>query len=409
MQISVGIMTSEKTDYRLEGNYSEKRLPDGVIFEPASVDDFFELRNVTIGIGFHWQRMESQRFRGALKIVNEGQRQRAINILDIEDYLASVISSEMSSTSDLELLKAHAIISRSWAANAIMNRKEHQSATTSTEDLQCSNPRIIRYYERDAHKCFDVCADDHCQRYQGITRICSDNVKQAIDATRDQVLAYNGKIADARFYKCCGGATEPFENVWAPEPHPYLTAQSDNKNRQPLPDLSNETEARKWIMGFPAAFCNTQDRKILSQVLNNYDQETPDFYRWSVHYSQQELSDLAARKSGINFGTITDLIPVRRGPSGRLIELKIKGTERQITVGKELEIRKWLSPTHLYSSAFVIDRDADNGFILHGAGWGHGVGLCQIGAAMMAHQGYNYKQILQHYFPHTTIEKLSSL
>ena len=397
MKLRIGILSDKTVNYKLTGNYIEKELPDGRLFEPQSSTDFFELKNVTIGIGFHWQRQETQTFHGALQILQRPDCQYAINIIDIEDYLQSVISSEMSATSSLELLKTHAVISRSWVANAVINKTSKPVCETSTRF------RISRFYERDAHTDFDVCADDHCQRYQGISRICSDNVKEAIESTKGLVLKYNGQIADTRFYKCCGGMTEPFENVWAEIPHPYLIAKRDSDNIKDLPDLTDEDNARKWIMTSPEAFCDTNDTAVLSQVLNNYDQETPDFYRWTVRYTQQELTDIVNTKSGMDFGLITNLQPIRRGPSGRLVELKISGTKKEIIVGKELEIRKWLSPSHLYSSAFVIDRNADNDFILHGAGWGHGVGLCQIGAAMMADNGYTYQQILQHYFPNTEI------
>lgn len=401
MNISVGILTAKHIDFRLEGNYTQKQLPDGVLYEHSSIDDYFELNNVTIGIGFHWERQETQRFRGSLKIVRADGYERAINIVDIECYLESVISSEMSSTSSLELLKTHAIISRSWAANAIVSERTVKSEPTFSR----SATRIMRYYERDAHNGFDVCADDHCQRYQGITRICSENVRNAIEATCGMVLKYGNEIADTRFYKCCGGATEPFENVWANRHYEYLIAQRDSFG-EALPDLSDEEQARKWIMSSPKAFCNTKDRAVLSQVLNNYDQETADFYRWRVEYSQAELSDIIYRKSGIDFGIVTDIEPVRRGPSGRLMEIRISGTKQSMTVGKELEIRKWLSESHLYSSAFIVERTGKGDFVLYGAGWGHGVGLCQIGAAMMAQEGYGYREILEHYFPHTTLEKL---
>lgn len=401
MNISVGILTAKHIDFRLEGNYTQKQLPDGVLYEHSSIDDYFELNNVTIGIGFHWERQETQRFRGSLKIVRADGYERAINIVDIECYLESVISSEMSSTSSLELLKTHAIISRSWAANAIKSERAVKSEPTFSR----SATRIMHYYERDAHNGFDVCADDHCQRYQGITRIYSENVRKAIEATCGMVLKYGNKIADTRFYKCCGGATEPFENVWANRHYEYLIAQRDSFG-EVLPDLSNEYQARKWIMSSPKAFCNTKDRAVLSQVLNNYDQETADFYRWRVEYSQAELSDIIYRKSGIDFGIVTDIEPVRRGPSGRLMEIRISGTKQSMTVGKELEIRKWLSESHLYSSAFIVERTGKGDFVLYGAGWGHGVGLCQIGAAMMAQEGYGYREILEHYFPHTTLEKL---
>ncbi len=415
---------------------------DEVLFQtpPSGGGGSFTLHDVTIGVHFHWERKEDQTFKGNLRLIIEdtditglpltneaGERQQvvtAIDILGVEDYLTSVISSEMSATSAMELLKAHAVISRSWVLRPILTAQAPQppkgGAPCGTHDSE----HIIKWYERDAHVHFDVCADDHCQRYQGITRQTSDNVRKAIEATWGEVLTYDGKVCDARFYKSCGGATELFHNCWADEEHPYLQAVHDVAEKN-LPDLTNEEEAEKWIRTSPEAFCNTTDERILSQVLNNYDQETTDFYRWTVEYTQEELSKLIHERSGIDFGDILDLIPIRRGPSARLVELKIVGTKRTLTVGKELEIRKWLSPSHLYSSAFVVDKlypngsnhqplttnhsEIPTGFRLVGAGWGHGVGLCQIGAAVMADKGYDYKAILAHYFPGSTLEQVQCL
>ena len=277
------------------------------------------------------------------------------------------------------------------------------------------NSSFIKWYDHEAHRNFDVCADDHCQRYQGITRASTPQAIEAVSATRGEVLMYKGAICDARFSKCCGGAFEEFQNCWENVKHPYLIRQRDSKTEKQLPDLNIEAEADKWIRTSPVAFCNTQDKKILSQVLNNYDQETADFYRWKVSYSQQELSELIHQRSGIDFGQIIDLIPVERGTSGRLVRLKIVGTLRTLIIGKELEIRRTLSTSHLYSSAFVVDKEYEekghkedkipSRFILTGAGWGHGVGLCQIGAAVMGEQGYKYEEILSHYYPGSTLEK----
>jgi stage II sporulation protein D len=389
-----------------------------ILFEPTAEDASFDLTNVVIGIGFHWEREENQRFKGSLKIIVENEKITAINRISVEDYLTSVISSEMSATASDELLKAHAVISRSWLLNPIINppinnNSTHDVETTHALSLQHETGKYIKWYERDAHTNFDVCADDHCQRYQGITRASTAAVEAAIKATRGEVLMYDGKICDARFSKSCGGITEAFENCWAPERHPYLIPVIDNSD---LPagfdlDLTNNINAAQWIRQSPAAYCNTTDKKILAQVLNNYDQETTDFYRWIVEYSQAELSDLLARRSGIDFGDIVDLIPVKRGESGRIIELKIVGTKKTVIVGKELEIRKWLSNSHLYSSAFVVDKSKIvNGiphrFTLTGAGWGHGVGLCQIGAAVMGEKGYSYDHILLHYFRGAELKKI---
>ncbi len=386
-EIAVGVMTAPKIEAVIPGPHSTPERPT------------FLLKNVRIGIGFHWDRLEDQEFEGTLEIRdNADGTQTAINRLDVEDYLSSVITSEMSATSSLELLKAHAVISRSWVLRPII------SPSTCTDKPDLSDPdRHVVWYERDAHEGFDVCADDHCQRYEGITRRdehpeAAANVQKAIDATRGQVLMYDGKVCDARFYKSCGGATELFENAWANEHYDYLEPVRDEIGT-PLPDLTIEENAQAFIRTSPSAYCNTTDERILSQVLNNYDQETKDFYRWTVQYTAAELSDIIRERSGIDFGEILDLVPIKRGPSARLYEMQIVGSKRTMVIGKELEIRKWLSKSHLYSSAFVVDRNEQGDFILTGAGWGHGVGLCQIGAAVMADRGYTYEQILAHYFP----------
>ena len=391
---------------------------DELSFTPQQdTSSFFELQDVTIGINFHWERKEVQRFKGELKIIVEDDRLTAINIIPIEDYLTSVISSEMSATASLELLKAHAVISRSWLLNKlkVANGKlkviMHPDNTANFE-LSTLPSQLIKWYDHEAHKNFDVCADDHCQRYQGITRTSTPQAIEAVFAKRGEVLMYEGEICDARFSKCCGGAFEEFQNCWENVKHPYLIGQRDSKTETRLPDLTKEVEADKWIRTSPAAFCNTHNKQVLSQVLNNYDQETTDFYRWRVCYSQQELSELIHKRSGIEFGKIIDLIPVERGTSGRLVRLKIVGTLRTLIIGKELEIRRTLSSSHLYSSAFVVDKEykedekeIPSRFILTGSGWGHGVGLCQIGAAVMGEQGYKYKEILSHYYPGSAIEQ----
>ena len=391
---------------------------DELSFTPQQdTSSFFELQDVTIGINFHWERKEVQRFKGELKIIVEDDRLTAINIIPIEDYLTSVISSEMSATASLELLKAHAVISRSWLLNKlkVANGKLkviiHPDNTANFE-LSTLPSQLIKWYDHEAHKNFDVCADDHCQRYQGITRTSTPQAIEAVFATRGEVLMYEGEICDARFSKCCGGAFEEFQNCWENVKHPYLIGQRDSKTETRLPDLTKEAEADKWIRTSPTAFCNTHNKQVLSQVLNNYDQETTDFYRWRVCYSQQELSELIHKRSGIEFGKIIDLIPVERGTSGRLVRLKIVGTLRTLIIGKELEIRRTLSSSHLYSSAFVVDKEykedekeIPSRFILTGSGWGHGVGLCQIGAAVMGEQGYKYKEILSHYYPGSAIEQ----
>ena len=386
---------------------------DNVLFTPSDEEnDCFELKDVTIGVNFHWERKENQKFRGALSLIVENDRVTAINVLSVEEYLLSVISSEMSATASLELLKAHAVISRSWLLAQIEKNKNIIKENTHYCACHQDENELVKWYDREDHVNFDVCADDHCQRYQGITRASTQTVREAIKATWGQVLTYDGKLCDARFSKCCGGVYEEFENCWEPVHYPYLVARRDSEHPLDFPDLTVEENAKEWILSSPQVFCNTTDAEILSQVLNNYDQETADFYRWKVEYSQEELSALIKNRSGIDYGEILDLVPVERGKSGRLVRMKIVGTKKQLTIGKELEIRRTLSPSHLYSSAFIVDKQDVNAagvpqkFVLTGAGWGHGVGLCQIGAAVMGAKGYNYKEILLHYFIDANISTL---
>jgi SpoIID/LytB domain protein len=404
-----------KVNYREGKIWLDDEVTDELelLFEPVRYHEAsFELNDVTIGINFHWERKEDQTFKGSLKIIIENEKLTAINVLPLEDYLVSVISSEMSATSSLELLKAHAIISRSWLLAQIEKGKRLQKTDKIYQSISETPEEYIRWYDREDHLNFDVCGDDHCQRYQGITRQSTALVEQAVNETRGQLLMNGDQICDARFSKSCGGIAETFENVWEPEVHSYLQAIIDNPNTPEGfdTDLTNEAAADKWIRNAPAAFCNTRDKEVLSQVLNDYDQETKDFYRWKLTYQQADLAELIARKSGRDFGAILDLVPVERGKSGRLKKLKIVGSKLTLTIGKELEIRKTLSESHLYSSAFVVDKqNMENGipgeFVLTGAGWGHGVGLCQIGAAMMGAKGYKYDEILLHYFRGASISK----
>ena len=386
-------------------------VADVVTFEPSE-NGYFELKGVTIGVNFHWERKEDQRFSGALHLIVENGKLTAVNVLPVEDYLLSVISSEMSATASLELLKAHAVISRSWLLAQIDKNKriteEHEDYKACEEG---GEDEMIKWYDREDHVNFDVCADDHCQRYQGITRQSTERVRDAIKATWGEVLTYGGELCDARFSKCCGGVYEEFENCWEPKHYDYLEARRDGEDEMNFPDLTKEAAAEEWILTSPKAFCNTTDKQILSQVLNDYDQEPPDFYRWTVEYTQEELAALILKRSGVDYGQILDLQPVARGTSGRLYKLKIVGTKKTLTIGKELEIRRTLSPSHLYSSAFIVERhDVTDGvpgkFVLRGAGWGHGVGLCQIGAAVMGEKGHNYKEILLHYFINANITTL---
>lgn len=373
--------------------------------EPIDKDAVFEIKNVVIGIGFHWQRQENQRFNGAIELVEDEGNIVVINHVGVEDYITSVISSEMSATSFPELLKAHAVISRSWVLAQIGNKisPSRQSALIENDE------EIVRWYDRENHKLFDVCADDHCQRYQGITRKSNPNVERAVVETLGEVLTYGGQICDARFSKCCGGALEEFQYCWDNEPKAYLRGKSDNIPSTVLPNLTDNFQAKLWINSSPDVFCNTNDVTVLSQVLNNYDRETADFFRWEVKYTPQQLRDIIKIKSGHDLGDIKSLEPLHRGVSGRIYRLRIVGEKKTVIIGKELEIRRWLSLSHLYSSAFSVDEiqegEETKVFVLRGAGWGHGVGLCQIGAAVMSRQGYDYRQILSHYYPGSELSK----
>ena len=382
--------------------YFEAQTPSSMFAEPS-----FMLKNVTIGVNFHWERQEDQKFAGALKIIVEKDKLTAVNVVGVEDYLLSVISSEMSASASEEFLKAHAVISRSWVMAQIASGTHRKASVpkdvnnlpslVSHLDMSCCRDEeeqgvdmeYVKWYDHEDHTRFDVCADDHCQRYQGLTRATGKTVRKVIDSTWGQVLRYDGKLCDARFSKCCGGVMEVFGSCWADTYVPYLQALPDTPDHDPG----------------AGCFCNTQDKEILGQVLNNYDQETVDFYRWEVSYGRDELSDLIRERSGIDIGRLKALEPLERGLSGRIIKLKIVGSERTLTVGKELEIRRLLSKSHLKSSAFEVEWPDEDMVRLKGTGWGHGVGLCQIGAAVMASKGYSYTQILSHYYPGTELIK----
>jgi SpoIID/LytB domain protein len=439
--ISVGILTEEKIVFELHGNYivagskaysrgifsveildnkivcrnnSDKiENTEEILFTPEdSHSESFLIRDVIIGINFHWQRKERQRFNHSLKLIRDGNKVVAINVLPLENYIVSVISSEMSAKSSLQSLKSLSVVSRSWVLAQIEQRNTEKTVENNLSIHQTED-ELIRWYDREEHKNFDVCADDHCQRFQGITKVTTENAKKAVLQTRGIVLLSDNEICDTRYSKSCGGITEDFENVWETVRVPYLTSVIDYKYEPENfnIDFSNEANARKWITGNPQSFCNTSDKVILSQILIDYDQETKNFFRWSVEYTQNELAALVKDKIGIDFGDILDLIPVERGSSSRLIKLRIVGTKKSLTIGKELEIRRILSKNHLYSSAFIVDKiisknDMPEKFIIRGAGWGHGVGLCQIGGAVMAEKGFQFDEILFHYFSNVTIKKI---
>ena len=411
-EIQVGLLSNPEIRFTLQGNYHvvapkgnpvpTKKIVEGeqrvymdngliqwngdsfkeLLFFPIEPDkNLIKVKNVMIGKQFHWQQQEDQSFQGTLHLIIEEGKITAINIISTERYLTSVISSEMSAMASIELLKAHAVISRSWLLAQLTAQKNDNNSSCGTEN----DEEIVRWYNRSAHQHYDVCADDHCQRYQGVTKVTTDVAKEAVEQTRGEILIYNGEICDTRFSKCCGGMTEKFSTCWEDKDYPYLTNVID-------------------------PYCGMANQQILRQVMVNYDQQTTDFYRWTVTYSQQELHDLIMAKTGIDFGDIIELEPLARGTSGRIYRLKIVGSKRSLIIGKELEIRKALSTSHLFSSAFEVKKQGEGSvpeqFTLEGTGWGHGVGLCQIGAAVMGEKGFKYKEILLHYYQGAKVERI---
>ena len=399
--LSVGLLSAEAVRFTLNGLHTAKgtslegsqtvAVRDGgllwndkvyrqLTFVPETESASFTMKDVVIGKDFHWQRREAQTFKGSLRLLVDEDKIVCINDIAIEDYLISVISSEMSATCSSEFLKASAVISRSWLLAQIEKRKSLGNSGQNFFTFKKTDNELIRWHDREDHTIFDVCADDHCQRYQGITRATRREVEEAVRATRGQILTYEGAVCDARFSKCCGGRTEEFESCWEDKHHPYLESVED-------------------------PYCNTHDTAILSEVLNDYDLETTDFHDWTEVLQQDAAQHFIKSQLKLNFGKIKDLIPIQRGKSGRIVRLQIVGTERTIIIGKELEIRSALSASHLKSSAFEVERqdvdaeDVPARFVLHGHGWGHGVGMCQIGAAVMGHKGFTYDQILHHYYP----------
>ena len=383
----------QTVDFSCRGKDSTLRLRSG---------QAFTLFNVTIGNRFHWERTEDQTFQGDLILrPRKDGRICAINEIALEDYLKSVISSEMSGTAPMEFLKTHAILSRSWLLAGLNRRKKTEE--TSMPKGKTAKGEVIRWYDREDHDLFDVCADDHCQRYQGITKIISEQAEEAVRETRGRVITYQDEICDARYSKACGGLTEEFDTAWDNKRVPYLGSISDAS--VPHRPIGTEEEASRWILSEPEAYCHTKDKRLLEKILPDFDRETKGFFRWTIEYSREELEEILREKSGFDFGTLKEIVPLRRGPSGRISRLKIVGSKMSMVVGKELEIRRWLSRTHLYSSAFLVTVEAGR-FILDGAGWGHGVGLCQIGAAVMATRGFSAEEILRHYFRGIEIKKI---
>ncbi len=438
--IRIGILTDKKLNFELygefkvpgrKGNFSgvfiAEVIGDKIVckssaqsieaeekinFIPSSpVSESFLLKDVIIGYKFHWERKEKQRFNYSFELTKNDDKITAVNIIPLESYLTSVISSEMSAKSSVELLKAQAVVARSWVLAQIARSKEFSAVNEKHDATTKINSEMIKWYDREDHKLFDVCADDHCQRFQGVTKIISESAFTAINQTKGIVIFSDNKICDTRYSKCCGGITEAFENVWEPVKYNYLSSVIDYKYEPELYkiDFSREENAKKWITGNPPAYCNTADVKILSHILVDYDRETTDFYRWKVEYYQNELAEIIYNKTGIDFGQIIDLVPMERGYSARLVKLKIIGTKSSLVIGKELEIRRVLSKSHLYSSAFVVEKtgsEIPTKFTLLGAGWGHGVGLCQIGAAVMAEMGFQFDEILLHYFSHSRLKRI---
>ncbi len=406
------IATGEKGIVKLEGVPASPEIA----LSPSDFDSCrFTVHGVTIGIDFHWERQESQQFQGTLKLAADGDALTLINELPLESYLVSVISSEMSPSCPAELLRAHAVVSRSWLlaqlGSGIPDSTQSRARSEGTDEEQ------IRWYDRESHRGFDVCADDHCQRYQGIGKAFSKAAFDAVHDTRGKALVYSDEICDARYSKSCGGMTEIYRAAWEDRDVPYLASVYDVPGGEPsgyrMP-LSVEANADAWITASPPAYCGVVTSELLARIVPAFDQETPDFYRWRVEYTQEELSEILHARVGVDFGRVRELKPIQRGESGRIIRLRITGEKRSLTIGKELEIRRALSHSHLYSSAFVVRpaqghlSDYPARFALIGAGWGHGVGMCQIGAAVMADRGHSHAEILMHYFNGVAISDLYS-
>lgn len=416
--VNVGIMEGKAIDVILHGEYTDEtgNIITGKIhidrpmkIVPRENGCRFTLHDVVIGIGFHWEQKMAQTFEETLNVISSSPGNLiAVNVIGVEKYLRSVISSEMNANAPEEFLKAHAVISRSW----LMAQMEHKNSTVSRHGMIDTENERIKWYDHDDHELFDVCADDHCQRYQGVRDDMPASVARALDATRGEVLTSNGELCDARFSKCCGGVMERFSTCWSDDDKIYLTAKRDTEREEGLPDLMDEEEAKRWCTSRPEAWCASPSPQLLAKVLNGYDLDTADFYRWTVEYSAKELSEILKERTGTDFGEILAITPLHRGPSARIDRLKIRGTKHTMIIGKELEIRRSLSKSHLYSSAFVTtpsntnEHGAPQHWILKGAGWGHGVGLCQIGAATMADAGKSYAEILAHYYPGANLSKL---
>ncbi len=423
--VEVGILTAERINFHISGKFFVNGKPynqgdydvetrHGMLiwhrrsykylrFEPQDEQSTFTIYDVTIGKNFHWQQKENQTFKGVLEFIPHGKLVTALNLVGAETYITGVVAAEMSADAPRELIKAHAVISRSWLMNLLEGKRKFPKDAKETTPRESENERQVWYNHRQ-HSHFQVCADDHCQRYQGIKdERQSLRVEPIVRETRGEVLMYGSEICDARFSKCCGGVTEEYQNCWEPIEYPYLKSRRDIRMKADVPDLTNERNARKWLTTRPDACCNVSDRSLLNEALNSYDRKTTDFFRWYKHYTTEQLTQIFQKKTGVDVGEITALEPLERGTSGRITRMRVVGTKRNFIIGKELEIRKALSDTHLYSSAFVVDKK-ENGFLLTGGGWGHGVGLCQIGAAFMAKQGCSYYEILVHYYRNAVIK-----
>lgn len=413
-QIFNGVIYAELKDNKIICSIGRKTIEvsDKIQFDPSNEKvDYFLFNEIKVGEKFHWENKEKERFRGSLLLKIYEEKIVVINLINIEDYLRSVISSEMSDKSTLQALKAHAVVSRSWLLSHMYLKEQTENKNEHVVEEKNVTEHIT-WIKRQEHKLYDVCATDHCQRYHGITRLSTGMALRAVNETEGIVLTYQNEICDTRYSKCCGGITESFENVWEQKKIDYLTSVIDYKFEPEnySIDFSNEECSKKWILNSLPAFCNARDKNTLSNILIDYDQKTKDFYRWEVKYSQKTLAKIIKEKTAIDFGDILDLIPGVRGASSRLITLKIIGSKKTLIVGKELEIRRILSSTHLYSSAIVIEKqEVKDGvpqkFIIKGAGWGHGVGLCQIGAAVMSAEGYKFDEILSHYFSRAMLKK----
>lgn len=384
--INVGILTTGAPVLRPVGDYDIRRLSDNqsekdaVVYTPLHEDSRLSLLNLKIGKEFHWQQTVEALLPGTVKVrLSPAGEWQTINSLPLEKYLQCVIGSEMNPAAPEEFLKAHCIISRSWALGKI--RRTHKAGGN---DAMFSDNCISAWEDTADHSGFDVCSDDHCQRYQGLSDMPS-KIKKIVKDTEGMVLTdAEGNLADTRYSKCCGGKTELFSTCWQETDYPYLISQID-----PYCDLSSLSAQKR--------------EKLLRDCFRRYDTSATISNEWELTVSRDEIRNRLSNLFGKETGDVIDMKVETRGLSGRAKGLLIKCESGDYHIGKELTIRRLLSKDCLRSSLFDITLLSDDNFRIKGKGWGHGVGLCQTGAARMALEGASFHEILSFYYPGTKI------